>query len=63
MMCQLSADNECRASCCGTTQAVVDAPVRKNMYKGVSLCYGIITGCYILIGVVGYWSFGNQAQV
>ena len=44
-------------------QAVVDAPVAKNMYKGVSLCYSVITSCYVLIGVVGYWSFGNQAEV
>ena len=44
-------------------QAVVGPPVAKNMYKGVSLCYSVITSCYVLIGIIGYWSFGNQAAV
>ena len=48
---------------CVATQAVVDAPVAKNMYKGVSLCYSVITSCYVTIGIIGYWSFGNQASV
>lgn len=43
-------------------QAVVNEPVKRNMYKGVSLCYSIITMAYIAIGVSGYWAFGNGAQ-
>ena len=44
-------------------QAVVGPPIKKNMYKGISLCYSVITSCYVLIGVVGYWAFGNTADV
>ena len=40
----------------------MDEPVKKNMYKGVSLCYTIITLAYITIGITGYWAFGNAVQ-
>ena len=43
-------------------QAVVGEPVKKNMYKGVSLCYSIITIAYITIGITGFWAFGNTVQ-
>lgn len=36
--------------------------MKKNMYKGVSLCYSIITVAYITIGITGYWAFGNAVQ-
>uniref|UniRef100_A0A383VUM2 Amino acid transporter transmembrane domain-containing protein n=2 Tax=Tetradesmus obliquus TaxID=3088 RepID=A0A383VUM2_TETOB len=39
-------------------QATVKAPSQRNMYKGVSLAYGVITITYLAVAVTGYWAFG-----
>lgn len=39
-------------------QATVKAPTQRNMYKGISMCYGIITITYLMVAITGYWAFG-----
>lgn len=34
-------------------QATVKAPAKRNMYKGISLCYTIITVTYLLVAITG----------
>jgi hypothetical protein len=36
----------------------LQAPVKRNMYKGISLAYGVIALTYIAISVAGFWAFG-----
>lgn len=40
-------------------QATVPNPVNPNMYKGISFCFSIITGTYLILAITGYWAFGN----
>lgn len=43
-------------------QNTVEKPAKKNMYKGVSAAYGIITVTYWQLAFSGYWAFGSQVQ-
>jgi hypothetical protein len=40
-------------------QATVKAPTQHNMYKGISLCYSIISISYLAVAITGYWAFGS----
>ncbi|KAF6250431.1 lysine histidine transporter-like 5-like protein [Scenedesmus sp. NREL 46B-D3] len=42
----------------GNGAGTVKAPSQRNMYKGVSLAYGIITVTYLAVAITGYWAFG-----
>lgn len=39
-------------------QATVKSPSQRNMYKGISMAYGIIAVTYLLVAITGYWAFG-----
>lgn len=39
-------------------QATVKPPSERNMYKGISLAYGIIAITYLAVAITGYWAFG-----
>lgn len=43
-------------------QATLAAPIRQNMYKGVHLCYSVISAAYIMSTVAGYWAYGNAVS-
>jgi hypothetical protein len=43
-------------------QATLGEPVRGNMYKGIHLCYSIISSTYIMVTVSGYWAYGNAGE-
>ncbi|XP_020519782.1 GABA transporter 1 isoform X2 [Amborella trichopoda] len=43
-------------------QSTIRNPAKKNMYKGISLAYGIIVLSYWQVAFSGYWAFGSQVQ-
>jgi hypothetical protein len=43
-------------------QATVKAPTHRNMYKGISLCYSIISISYLAVAITGYWAFGSAVN-
>lgn len=44
-------------------QATLKAPVKQNMYKGIALCYSVISIGYLLVTISGYWAFGNTVTM
>ncbi|KAG0452465.1 hypothetical protein HPP92_025129 [Vanilla planifolia] len=43
-------------------QATVAPPVKGKMFKGLCLCYAVVTSTFFSVAFSGYWAFGNQAQ-
>ncbi|XP_015876420.4 GABA transporter 1 [Ziziphus jujuba] len=42
-------------------QATIAPPVQGKMFKGLCVCYTVITVTYFSVGISGYCAFGNQA--
>lgn len=36
-------------------QATLGEPVKRNAYKGIALCYSVISIGYLLVTITGYW--------
>ncbi|KAB1209397.1 GABA transporter 1 [Morella rubra] len=43
-------------------QATLAPPVKGKMFKGLLICYAIVTVTFFSVAVSGYWAVGNQAQ-
>ncbi|KAK1588093.1 hypothetical protein Q3G72_019777 [Acer saccharum] len=43
-------------------QATIAAPVKGKMFKGLSVCYAVVTVTFFSVAISGYWAFGNQAE-
>ncbi|XP_074312450.1 GABA transporter 1 [Silene latifolia] len=44
------------------TQATLAPPVKGKMFKGLCICYTVVTMTFFSVAVSGYWAFGNHAQ-
>ncbi|KAF5195797.1 Gaba transporter [Thalictrum thalictroides] len=42
-------------------QATLAPPVKGKMFKGLCVCYTVVTITFFSVAVSGYWAFGNQA--
>ncbi|XXG64943.1 hypothetical protein AAC387_Pa05g2762 [Persea americana] len=42
-------------------QATLAPPVKGKMFKGLCVCYTVVTATFFSVAVSGYWAFGNQA--
>jgi hypothetical protein len=36
-------------------QATLKSPSERSMYKGISLCYTVISVSYLMVAIAGYW--------
>lgn len=43
-------------------QATLAPPVKGKMFKGLCVCYAVVTTTFFSVAISGYWEFGNQAQ-
>ncbi|KAI5666523.1 hypothetical protein M9H77_16376 [Catharanthus roseus] len=43
-------------------QATLAAPVKGKMFKGLSVCYAVVSVTFFSVAISGYWAFGNQAE-
>ncbi|XP_038692803.1 GABA transporter 1 [Tripterygium wilfordii] len=43
-------------------QATLAPPVKGKMFKGLSVCYAVVTVTFFSVAISGYWAFGNQAE-
>ncbi|KAL7084872.1 hypothetical protein ACP275_14G248700 [Erythranthe tilingii] len=43
-------------------QATLAAPVKGKMFKGLCVCYAIVTATFFSVSISGYWAFGNKAN-
>lgn len=43
-------------------QATLAPPVKGKMFKGLSVCYSVVSVTFFSVAVSGYWAFGNQAE-
>ncbi|KAM5584388.1 GABA transporter 1 [Rosa sericea] len=43
-------------------QATIAAPVKGKMFKGLCVCYTIVTMTFFSVAISGYWAFGNQSE-
>ncbi|KAJ8433604.1 hypothetical protein Cgig2_016534 [Carnegiea gigantea] len=43
-------------------QATLAPPVKGKMFKGLCICYSVLSVTFFSVAVSGYWAFGNQAQ-
>ncbi|XP_071932400.1 GABA transporter 1-like [Coffea arabica] len=43
-------------------QATLAPPVKGKMFKGLSVCYSVVTLTFFTVGISGYWAFGNEAE-
>ncbi|VVA25671.1 PREDICTED: GABA transporter [Prunus dulcis] len=43
-------------------QATIAPPVKGKMFKGLCLCYAVVTITFSSVAISGYWAFGNQAE-
>lgn len=43
-------------------QATLAPPVKGKMFKGLSICYAVVTVTFFSVAISGYWAFGNQAE-
>ncbi|KAL7127158.1 hypothetical protein ABFS83_14G236800 [Erythranthe nasuta] len=43
-------------------QATLAAPVKGKMFKGLFVCYAIVTATFFSVSISGYWAFGNKAN-
>ncbi|KAL9247391.1 hypothetical protein vseg_020827 [Gypsophila vaccaria] len=44
------------------TQATLAPPVKGKMFKGLCVCYTVVSVTFFSVAISGYWAFGNQAQ-
>lgn len=43
-------------------QATLAPPVKGKMFKGLCVCYSVVTATFFSVAISGYWAFGNQAK-
>ncbi|PIA54800.1 hypothetical protein AQUCO_00900995v1 [Aquilegia coerulea] len=43
-------------------QATLAPPVKGKMFKGLCICYTVVTITFFTVAISGYWAFGNQAE-
>ncbi|XAR60086.1 hypothetical protein NMG60_11033329 [Bertholletia excelsa] len=43
-------------------QATLAPPVKGKMFKGLCVCYTVVTMTFFSVAISGYWAFGNQAN-
>lgn len=43
-------------------QATLAPPVKGKMFKGLSICYAIVTVTFSTVAISGYWAFGNESE-
>ncbi|KAJ9554735.1 hypothetical protein OSB04_009349 [Centaurea solstitialis] len=43
-------------------QATLAPPVKGKMFKGLCICYTVVTVTFFSVGISGYWAFGNEAK-
>ncbi|XP_062170912.1 GABA transporter 1 [Alnus glutinosa] len=43
-------------------QATLAPPVKGKMFKGLCVCYAVVTVTFCSVAISGYWAFGNQAE-
>ncbi|KAH7542051.1 hypothetical protein FEM48_Zijuj02G0032400 [Ziziphus jujuba var. spinosa] len=43
-------------------QATLAPPVKGKMFKGLCVCYVVITMTFFSVAISGYWAFGNQSE-
>ncbi|VFQ67208.1 unnamed protein product [Cuscuta campestris] len=43
-------------------QATLAPPVKGKMFKGLCICYSIVTTTFFSVTLSGYWAFGNKSQ-
>lgn len=32
------------------------------MFKGLIICYGVVTVTFFTVAITGYWAFGNESE-
>lgn len=37
-------------------------PVNGKMFKGLCICYAVVTATFFSVAISGYWAFGNLAE-
>ncbi|KAL5976436.1 Sodium- and chloride-dependent GABA transporter 1 [Asimina triloba] len=42
-------------------QATLAPPVKGKMFKGLCVCYAVVTATFFSVAISGYWAFGNQS--
>lgn len=42
-------------------QATLAPPVKGKMFKGLCVCYSVVTVTFLSVAISGYWTFGNEA--
>lgn len=45
-----------------TLQATLAPPVKGKMFKGLCICYAVVTSTFFSVAISGYWAFGNQSE-
>ncbi|KVH90693.1 hypothetical protein Ccrd_007274 [Cynara cardunculus var. scolymus] len=43
-------------------QATLAPPVKGKMFKGLCVCYAVVTVTFFSVAISGYWAFGNEAE-
>ncbi|XP_050140478.1 GABA transporter 1-like isoform X2 [Malus sylvestris] len=43
-------------------QATIAPPVKGKMFKGLCVCYAVVTMTFFSVAISGYWAFGNQSE-
>lgn len=43
-------------------QATISPPVKGKMFKGLCVCYAVVTVTFFSVAISGYWAFGNQSE-
>ncbi|KAL5976438.1 hypothetical protein ACLOJK_020770 [Asimina triloba] len=43
-------------------QATLAPPIKGKMFKGLCMCYVVITSTFFSVAISGYWAFGNLSQ-
>lgn len=43
-------------------QATIAPPVKGKMFKGLCVCYMVLSVTFFSVAISGYWAFGNQSE-
>ncbi|GMN56214.1 hypothetical protein TIFTF001_025333 [Ficus carica] len=43
-------------------QATLAPPVKGKMFKGLCICYTVVTVTFFSVAISGYWAFGNESK-
>ncbi|XP_048492362.1 GABA transporter 1 isoform X2 [Beta vulgaris subsp. vulgaris] len=43
-------------------QATIAPPVKGKMFKGLCVCYAVVSVTFLSVAISGYWAFGNLAE-